>query len=30
VRAGRVFLPLNTAYKPDEITYFLGGARPVI
>jgi len=30
VRAGRVFLPLNTAYKPDEITYFLGDAQPEV
>lgn len=30
VRAGRVFLPLNTAYKADEITYFLGDAQPEV
>jgi len=30
VRAGRVFLPLNTAYKPGEITYFLGDAQPEV
>ncbi|TFF27812.1 malonyl-CoA synthase [Jiella endophytica] len=28
VRAGGVFLPLNTAYTPAEIDYFLGDARP--
>jgi len=30
VRAGRVFLPLNTAYQPGEITYFLGDAQPEV
>ena len=30
VRSGRVFLPLNTAYKADEITYFLGDAQPEV
>ena len=30
LRAGRVFLPLNTAYKADEITYFLGDAQPEV
>ncbi|MFK7941949.1 MAG: AMP-binding protein, partial [Paracoccaceae bacterium] len=28
VRAGAVFLPLNTAYTPAEIAYFLGDAEP--
>jgi malonyl-CoA/methylmalonyl-CoA synthetase len=28
VRAGAVFLPLNTAYTPHEISYFLGDAAP--
>lgn len=28
LRAGAVFLPLNTAYTPAEIDYFLGDARP--
>jgi malonyl-CoA/methylmalonyl-CoA synthetase len=28
LRAGLVFLPLNTAYKPAELTYFLGDAKP--
>jgi malonyl-CoA/methylmalonyl-CoA synthetase len=28
VRAGAVFLPLNTAYTPNEIAYFLGDAEP--
>lgn len=30
VRAGAVFLPLNTAYTPAEIEYFLGDAKPRI
>ncbi|MCQ0989106.1 malonate--CoA ligase [Jiella marina] len=30
VRAGGVFLPLNTAYTPAEIEYFLTDARPRI
>jgi malonyl-CoA/methylmalonyl-CoA synthetase len=30
VRAGLVFLPLNTAYTASEISYFLGDAEPVI
>ncbi|MCK0198683.1 malonyl-CoA synthase [Ancylobacter sp. 6x-1] len=30
VRAGAVFLPLNTAYTPAEIGYFLGDAEPKI
>lgn len=28
LRAGAVYLPLNTAYKKDEIAYFLGDAEP--
>ena len=28
LRAGAVFLPLNTAYTAPEIAYFLGDARP--
>lgn len=28
VRAGLIFLPLNTAYTPSEISYFLGDAAP--
>lgn len=27
-RAGAVFLPLNTAYTVEELTYFLGDAQP--
>ncbi len=30
VRAGAVFLPLNTAYTPAEIGYFLGDAAPTV
>ncbi|WP_417414158.1 malonate--CoA ligase [Hoeflea sp.] len=30
VRAGGVFLPLNTGYTPAEIEYFLGNATPRI
>jgi malonyl-CoA/methylmalonyl-CoA synthetase len=30
VRAGGVFLPLNTAYTPAEIGYFLGDATPAV
>jgi len=28
VRAGAVFLPLNTAYTPAELAYFIGDAEP--
>lgn len=28
VRAGAVFLPLNTGYTPNEVDYFLGNACP--
>ena len=28
VRAGAVFLPLNTAYTPAEVDYFVGDAEP--
>ena len=28
VRAGAAFLPLNTAYTPDEVAYFLENAEP--
>lgn len=30
VRAGGVFLPLNTAYTPNEIEYFLSDAEPTL
>lgn len=30
VRAGGVFLPLNTAYTPAEIAYFVGDATPAL
>jgi malonyl-CoA/methylmalonyl-CoA synthetase len=30
LRAGHVYLPLNTAYKRDEIAYFLGDAEPAV
>jgi malonyl-CoA/methylmalonyl-CoA synthetase len=30
VRAGAVFLPLNTGYTPTEIEYFLGDAEPKV
>jgi len=28
VRAGAVFLPLNTAYTPSEVDYFIGDSEP--
>jgi malonyl-CoA/methylmalonyl-CoA synthetase len=30
LRAGHVFLPLNTAYQSAEIAYFLGNAEPAV
>ncbi|PPQ35721.1 malonyl-CoA/methylmalonyl-CoA synthetase [Rhodoblastus acidophilus] len=30
IRAGAVFLPLNTAYTPHEVGYFLSDARPKV
>lgn len=30
VRAGLVYLPLNTAYKSSEVEYFLGDAEPAL
>ena len=30
VRAGCVFLPLNTGYPPAEVAYFLGDAKPAL
>jgi len=30
LRAGYVFLPLNTAYQSAEIEYFIGNAEPVV
>ena len=30
LRAGYVYLPLNTAYKSDEIDYFIGNAEPAV
>jgi malonyl-CoA/methylmalonyl-CoA synthetase len=28
LRAGAIYIPLNTAYTPTEVTYFLGNATP--
>src|SRR5512146_1305430 len=30
LRAGAVFLPLNTAYQKAEIAYFVGDAKPQV
>ncbi|RYE80977.1 MAG: malonyl-CoA synthase, partial [Oxalobacteraceae bacterium] len=30
LRAGLVYLPLNTAYRASEIDYFLGDAQPAV
>ena len=30
LRAGYVFLPLNTAYQSSEISYFIGNAEPAV
>ncbi|MFC5419559.1 malonyl-CoA synthase [Bosea eneae] len=30
IRAGAIFLPLNTAYTPAEVEYFLGDAEPAV
>ena len=30
LRAGAVFLPLNTAYTPSEVAYFVGDAAPAL
>jgi malonyl-CoA/methylmalonyl-CoA synthetase len=30
LRAGHVYLPLNTAYKSNEIAYFIGDAEPAV
>ncbi|MBI5721712.1 MAG: malonyl-CoA synthase [Burkholderiales bacterium] len=30
LRAGHVYLPLNTAYQEVEITYFIGNAEPAV
>jgi malonyl-CoA/methylmalonyl-CoA synthetase len=30
LRAGHVYLPLNTAYQASEIAYFLGNAEPAV
>lgn len=30
LRAGHVFLPLNTAYQSDEMAYFIGNAEPAV
>jgi malonyl-CoA/methylmalonyl-CoA synthetase len=30
LRAGHVFVPLNTAYRSAEVEYFIGNARPAV
>ena len=30
LRAGHVYLPLNTAYQAGEIEYFIGNAEPAV
>ncbi|MBY0421371.1 MAG: AMP-binding protein, partial [Parvularculaceae bacterium] len=30
LRGGFVYVPLNTAYTPDEVGYFLGDAEPSV
>jgi malonyl-CoA/methylmalonyl-CoA synthetase len=30
IRAGAIFLPLNTAYTPNEVEYFVGNAEPAL
>ncbi|KAA5605870.1 malonyl-CoA synthase [Roseospira marina] len=30
LRAGFVFLPMNTAYRPDEVDYLVGNAEPSV
>lgn len=30
LRAGLVFLPMNTAYRPDEVDYLIGNAEPAL
>ena len=30
LRAGLVYLPLNTAYQRDEVAYFIGNAEPAV
>ena len=30
LRAGHVYLPLNSAYQPGEIAYFIGNAEPAV
>ncbi|OQM74249.1 malonate--CoA ligase [Manganibacter manganicus] len=30
IRSGAIFLPLNTAYMPNEVEYFVGNARPAL
>jgi len=30
LRSGHVYLPLNTAYQPSEIEYFIGNAEPSV